>query len=269
MPTTPSNSAFELQNVSVAYPSGLGLDGVDLRIDAGEAVGLVGPSGAGKSTLLRLLNGTLRPTEGRVLVGGVDLTELSTAELRRLRSRLGAVHQDLRLVPNLRVVRNVLLGRIGQLSFFGALRLMMLPSRESVRQVHTLLQRVGIADKLFERTDRLSGGEQQRVAIARALYQEPMALLADEPLASLDPARSRDLLQLLHNLCGEGGITLCTSLHDLDVARDYLPRLVGLRGGRVIFDRPTETLGDEDFHGLYDLHGPDGPRGKAGPGDGG
>ncbi|MCP3960432.1 MAG: phosphonate ABC transporter ATP-binding protein [bacterium] len=247
------SASFRLEKACVRYGSEAAVEEVDLEIEPGEVVGFVGPSGAGKTTLLRLLNGTLRPTSGKVLIGGDDLGSLPVRRLREVRSRIGMVHQDLSLIPNLRVLRNVLIGRLGRLSLLGSARLLFFPPRREVRRVHELLERVGIGEKLYERTDRLSGGQRQRVAIARALYQEPAALLPDEPISSLDPARSRDTMRLLIEVCREGGITLCASLHDLAAARDFLPRLVGLRGGRVVFDRPTTELDDDDFHNLYDL----------------
>ena len=248
-----TGTSFRLSGVSVTFGAEAALSDVDLDVAPGEAVGLVGPSGAGKTTLLRLLNGTLRPTAGTVEIGGEDLSTLSPRQLRALRSRIGTVHQDLSLVPNLRVIRNVLSGRLGRLSLPSALRLLFLPPRREVRRAHEILERVGIAEKLYERTDRLSGGQRQRVAIARALYQEPEALLPDEPISSLDPARALDTMGLLVDICQETGITLCASLHDLAVARELLPRLVGLRHGRIVFDRPTTELTDDDFQGLYDL----------------
>lgn len=248
-----AGASFRLAGASVLYDGTAALRDVDLEIAPGEAVGLVGPSGSGKTTLLRLLNASVRPTSGAVFVDGRDLASLSPRQLRDTRRRLGTIHQDLRLVPNLRVLRNVLAGRLGELSLLASLRLLFLPPRAEVRRAHELLERVGIAEKLFERTDRLSGGQRQRVAIARALYQQPRALLPDEPISSLDPARSRDTMRLLLELSREAGITLCMSLHDLDAARDFLPRLVGLRRGRVVFDRPTAELSDDDFHSLYDL----------------
>lgn len=248
------STGFHLKNASVVFNgNGYALDDVDLAVEPGEAVGLVGPSGAGKTTLLRLLNGTQRPTSGSVRVGDQELPALSVRELRFLRSRIGVIHQDLDLVPNLRVIRNVLAGRLGRLSLLGSLRLLFLPPRSVVRQVYEILDRVGIAEKLYERTDRLSGGQRQRVAIARALYQDPAALLADEPVSSVDPARARDTVRLLTEICRERGLTLFMSLHNLDLAREFLPRLVGLREGRVVFDRPPSELDDSDFHGLYDL----------------
>jgi len=247
------SASFRLQGVTVAYGNHLALDGVDLKIAAGEAVGLVGPSGAGKTTLLRLLNATRCPTRGSVEVGGEDVSRHPLRRLRAVRSRIGVVHQDLSLVPNLRVVRNVLAGRLGQVSFLGGLRLLFVPPRPERRRVYGLLERVGIAEKLYERTDHLSGGQRQRVAIARALYQDPAALLADEPVSSVDPARARDTVALLAEICRERKLTLVMSLHNLELAREFLPRLVGLRGGRVAFDGQSDELEDADFAGLYDL----------------
>ncbi len=247
------SASFRLAGVSVVFDGKAALRDVDLEVAAGEAVGLVGPSGAGKTTLLRLLNGTVRPTAGAVTVDGEDLSGMSMRQLRCLRSCIGTIHQDLSLIPNLRVIRNVLAGRLGRLSLLGAFRLLFLPPRREVRRVHEILERVGIPEKLYQRTDRLSGGQRQRVAIARALYQGPAAMLPDEPISSLDPARGRDTMDLLVRICAEAEITLCASLHDLAVARDLLPRLVGLRHGRVVFDRPTAELDDADFRGLYDL----------------
>jgi phosphonate transport system ATP-binding protein len=250
----PGSAGFDLRGVSVVYGNARpALASVDLEIAPGERVGVVGPSGAGKTTLLRLLNGTLRPATGSVSVGGEDLRDRSLQELRAVRSRIGTVHQDLSLVPNLRVVQNVLAGRIGRLSLLATVRLLFLPPKAEVRRVYEILERVGIAEKLYERTDRLSGGQKQRVAIARALFQEPAALLADEPVSSVDPARARDTVALLTELCRERELTLCMSLHNLELAREFLPRLVGLRHGEVVFDRRTSELDDGDFHALYDL----------------
>ncbi|MFQ5506813.1 MAG: phosphonate ABC transporter ATP-binding protein, partial [Planctomycetota bacterium] len=174
-------------------------------------------------------------------------------ELRALRSSIAFVHQDLSLVPTLRVSQNVIAGKLGRWSWLGSLRAMLFPSRKELARAHEILERVGIPEKLFERTDRVSGGQRQRVAVARALYQDPQALLADEPVSSVDPARARDLVELLTKISMEEELTLCMSLHNLDLAREYFPRLVGMRAGRVVFDRPTEEIGAPDFHALYDL----------------
>jgi len=235
------------------YDGKAAVDGVELAIAAGEAVGIVGPSGAGKTTLLALLAGSMSPSSGEVAVDGRPLAGLSARELRGVRARMGFVHQDLALVPNLRVFQNVLAGSLGRRSFFSSLRAMLRPARAELEEALALLERVGIGDKLFQRTDRLSGGERQRVAIARALFQEPAALFADEPVSSVDPARARDTLELLTGISRERGLTLVVSLHDPGLAREFLPRLVGLREGRVLFDRRTDELRDEHMDELYRL----------------
>jgi phosphonate transport system ATP-binding protein len=248
-----AGASFQLDQVTVEFGPARALDQVGLRVEAGEAVAFIGPSGAGKTTLLRLLNGTVRPSRGALTVNGRALDGLSRTELRRLRSSIGFIHQDLRLVPNIRVLKNVLAGRLGRMSLLGSARAMLAPPRALVAQAHELLARVGIPEKLYQRTDRLSGGQQQRVAIARALFQEPVALLADEPVSSVDPARAWDTVALLTELCRERRLTLCVSLHDLELARRFFPRLVGLRHGRIAFDCTTRTLRPEEFQALYHL----------------
>ncbi len=244
---------FLLERVSVEYGAAHALDRVDLKVRAGEAVGFVGPSGSGKTTLLRLFNGSERPSRGWAHVGGKRLVDLTRRELRQMRSRIGFIHQGHDLVPNLRVSQNVIAGRLGQVGFARSLSLLLFPSRQILREVFDILERVGIPEKLFERTNRLSGGQQQRVALARALFQKPTALIADEPVSSVDPARARDTVELLTRISREEGLTLCMSLHNLELAREFLPRLVGLRDGRVVFDCASEEIGDEQFEALYTL----------------
>jgi phosphonate transport system ATP-binding protein len=245
---------FRVEGLTLHYGSGSpALAGLNLSIAPGEILGLVGPSGAGKTSLLSVLGAALRPDEGRVTIDGQELGRLSSRELRRLRSRLGFIHQDHRLVPNLRVHQNVSAGRLGRLGALASLRQLLSPPRPVLAEIHALLERVGIEEKLYARSDRLSGGERQRVAIARALYQVPGGLLADEPVASVDPARAADTLTLLTALSREGGLTLVASLHDIELARAHFPRLVGLRGGRIVFDRPTAEIADAEFAALYAL----------------
>ncbi|HJO26539.1 MAG TPA: ATP-binding cassette domain-containing protein [Planctomycetota bacterium] len=250
---------FRLEGVGARYDGGPAgspvLEGVDLRIEAGEALALVGPSGAGKTSLLRILNGTLLAHSGGVHIEGADPATLAPRALRRLRARLGFIHQDHALVPNLRVNQNVAAGRLGHRGFLHGLRSILWTGRSDLTEIHGLLERVGIPETLFLRTDTLSGGQQQRVAIARALFQDPVAILADEPVASVDPARARSIIELLVSVAAERGLTLVVSLHDLSLARDLFPRIVGLRSGQVVFDRPTDDLDETAFADLYQLVG--------------
>jgi phosphonate transport system ATP-binding protein len=248
-----AGACFELSGLVVNYGSTKALAGVSLRLDPGDQVALVGPSGSGKTTLLSLLNATVRANGGSILLNDVDLTALSVDEMRQARSRIAFIHQGLNLIPNIRVLHNVLSGRLGRQSFLGSLYTMLLPGRQRIEAVHEILERVGIADKLYEYTHRLSGGQQQRVAIARALYQDCRAILADEPVSSVDPARARDLVVLLTSIARESGLTLVMSLHNLELAQAYFPRLVGLRQGEVAFDAPTADVSSGQLRALYDL----------------
>lgn len=247
------SNVFELDGATVRYGTLEAVSAVALSVEPGERVGLVGPSGAGKTTLLRLMGAAARPTAGRAHAFGQDIAALSPAELRGLRSRIATVPQHLALVPNLRVIRNVLLGRLGRQSLPGSVLAALMPGRGRTLAVHEVLERVGIADKLYQRTDKLSGGQQQRVAVARALYQRPEVLLADEPVSSVDPARARSLVELLDGIAQDGGLTLVMSLHNLELARAFFPRLVGMRAGKVVFDLPADDIREAQFEALYEL----------------
>ena len=257
--TLPKNSDssadvhFRARGVRQQYNGVAAIDGLDVDVRSGEVVALVGPSGAGKTTLLRLLNGSLRPTSGSVEVQGRDLSRLPPKELREIRARIGFVHQDLSLVPNLRVSQNVIAGRLGRRSLLDSFRSMLFPARSDLDRAHEILQRVGIPEKLFERTDTLSGGQQQRVAIARALFQDPKAILADEPVSAVDPARAEDTVKLLSDISRERGLTLLMSLHNIELARRYSTRLLGIRGGKIVFDHGPEEVDEVCSQKLYDL----------------
>lgn len=243
-----------LREVSVTFGNRRALDGVSLTVQPGERVALVGPSGAGKSTLLGLCNGTVAPTAGRVEVLGADPVRASSAELRALRARIGTVHQRLNLVGPLRVVHNVNAGRLGRWSRWRSLYSLLRPLE--VDQARAALGRMGIAEHLHARTDRLSGGEQQRVALARLLVQDPEVVLADEPVSSLDPARAEEVMGLLSGLLHGQGTprrTLLVSLHDFDLALRHCDRIVGLRQGRVVLDAPVGKVDERIRARLYDL----------------
>jgi phosphonate transport system ATP-binding protein len=191
------------------------------------------------------------PTCGRVLALGQHLAAVPARSLRAVQCRIGTIHQQFDLVEQLRVVNNVNAGRLGTWPFWKAALSLVRP--REVDQVHRALERVGIADKLYARTGDLSGGEQQRVAIARVLVQRPAAILADEPVASLDPARGREIVNLLHDVSTETGTTLLASLHDVDIALDRFERVVGVRHGRIVFDTTPDLLEGRDIDSLYDL----------------
>ena len=244
---------LELADIHRSFGAVKALSEINLQIHKGERVALIGASGSGKTTLLRLLGAQLAPDRGEIRVLGRDPLALGESGLRELRSRLGYMPQDLGLVPNLRVLQNVVAGRCGRRSILGTLRDLILPALGVRRRIHALLERVGIEEKMYDRVDTLSGGQQQRVAVARALFQEPVALLADEPVSAVDPARARDVLDLLVRLCEEEGLTLLVSMHQLELAQDYFPRVVGLKAGRIVFDGEGSSLREEEMADLFQL----------------
>lgn len=243
---------FEVVDVSKRYGDVVALSSTSFAIARGETVALVGPSGSGKTTLLQMLAGTLQPDAGAVSIGGRPLASVTS---RRERARLvGMMYQQHDIVSNLSVIHNVLAGRLGE---WGLLRstLSLMSPRETPR-ARAALERVGIADKLYERASRLSGGEQQRVALARLLVQNPQAILADEPVSSVDPARARDVIQLLVNIAQDSDRTLVVSLHSASLALDFFDRVIAVRAGQVIFDQPASAVLEDDLTRLYALDSP-------------
>ncbi len=243
------NPILELKNVNKQFHNSVSLQEINLQIFSGEKVALVGSSGAGKSTLISLLNGTIRPTYGEVWVLGRNLARLKPHSVRQLQCQIGTIYQQFYLVDNLQVIHNVNAGHLGRWSFWRAAISLLFP--RDVKTAVWALQQVGIVEKLYQRCDRLSGGQQQRVAIARVLVQDPVIILADEPIASLDPELSREIMQLLGQMCEELGKTLVVSLHDFEMARRYCGRIVGLREGRVLFDCAAEAVSLEMVDELY------------------
>jgi len=244
---------FSVSELSLRFADTTALDSLSLDVQQGEVVGILGPSGSGKSSLLALLNGVYLPTEGTVHSLGEDFSRLDKATLKALRSRIGWIPQDYSLVPNLRVLQNVLMGRMGRQSTWQSVRSFLFPRSKEKEKVYELLRQVGIPEKIFQRTDTLSGGQQQRVALARCLYQKPKAILADEPLSSIDPSRAADLMNLLLKICQESKITLLVTLHDIELARQYFPRLVALREGRLVFDGLAKDLTDKVVDEIFKL----------------
>jgi phosphonate transport system ATP-binding protein len=211
---------------------------VKLEAKRGECLALTGPSGSGKTTLLRTINGQIRPPSGRIIFDGEDLASLTSHARRRARQKIAFVPQKHDLVEPLKVHRNVMAGALGRWSQLRALRYLFVATKEELAEALVALEAVGLGDKLHESTAALSGGEQQRVAIARALVQAPKLLLADEPVASLDPKTANEVLTLLTNLARSRGVTLICSLHQPDLASRYFDRIMTVRGGRLVEELP-------------------------------
>lgn len=240
---------FQLEDAGKQYGDLVALAPLSLRINRGETVALVGPSGSGKTTLLQLLAGALEPDSGQVNVDGRPFGQITS---RKERSRLvGMMYQQHDIVLNLGVVHNVLAGRLGEWGLLRSVFSLLAP--RDVERAHAALDRVGIADKLYERTAHLSGGEQQRVALARLLVQDPRAILADEPVSSIDPARAQDLIQLLVGIARDGDRTLVVSLHSAPLALNHFDRIIALRAGQIAFDLPASEVGPDDLAALYAL----------------
>lgn len=241
---------YTLDRVRKTYPNGLtALHALDLRIAPGERVALIGPSGAGKTTLFRLLNCTLRPSAGTLTIDGVESTHLYGKRLRLLRRQIGTIYQQHNLVPRLRVMHNVLAGHLGRWSTWRSFVSLLRPLE--LETAAAALQHVGLSEKIFQRTDHLSGGEQQRVAIARTLVQDPAVILADEPVASLDPALSASIVRLLTELAIQGQKTLLVSLHSVHLALDYFPRILALQHGRLVYDGSPRDFSQTAMHELF------------------
>jgi phosphonate transport system ATP-binding protein len=234
--------------LEVSYPGGTrALKPCSVAFAPGAFTVLLGASGAGKSTLLRALNGLVTPTGGRVVVDGIgDLT--TRRHLQAHRRRTGMVFQQHQLIGRANVLTNVLTGRLG---YHSGLRTLLPPARSEKTMALEAIERVGLIDYALRRADQLSGGQQQRVGIARALVQKPTLILADEPVASLDPATAERVLSLLHGICKSDGIAAIVSLHQLDFARRYSDRIVALAQGAVVFDGPASRLGKAEVAKIY------------------
>jgi phosphonate transport system ATP-binding protein len=241
-------SLITVKDATLRYGVTPALSGVSLSLNPGEKVALIGPSGSGKTTLLRLLGLQEKPTSGNVATLGCDLAGNCATSIRETRSKIGMLPQDLGLVANLRVIQNIILGRSGTRNFLRTCRDLLFPSKTDRDEIFATLERLDIAEKIYDRTDSLSGGQRQRVALARTLFQHAEILLADEPLSAVDPARGRDVLKLLTALCDDAGLTLIVSLHQVELAREFFPRIIGLKEGQIAFDgTPT----DDEISDLY------------------
>lgn len=244
-------SSIFVRGVTKRFPNGFeALKGIDAEIRQGSFTVVLGPSGAGKSTLLRLMNGLESPTHGEVRIGEEIV---DTHKLRRIRSKVAMVFQQFNLVDRLSVVTNVLTGRLAQRSWVGSV--FYLFRKEDMGIVQKALARVGLTDKAWNRADKLSGGQQQRVGIARALAQQPKVILADEPVASLDPVSSEEIMALLREICDRDGITVVVNLHQVELARRFADRIIGMNGGRIVFDGGPEQMTQSVLRTIYQREG--------------
>src|SRR5713226_6405152 len=251
-----------IKDLVKTYPSGTrALDGISLDVQRGEFVVLIGLSGSGKSTLLRCINRLVDPTSGTVTFDGIDVTAADRVAMRHVRRRIGMIFQQFNLVRRSSVFSNVLAGRLGYTSTWRTIASRPTPS--DVAAAFENLGRVGIADRAFGRADALSGGQQQRVGIARALMQKPELMLADEPVASLDPATSHSVMKYLEEINKKDGITVVCSLHFLSLARRYGTRVIALKGGKFAFDGHPANIDERRFK---DIYGEDAEEVEIGPG---
>ena len=252
LPGAGSAAPLVLADVGKIYGDVPALSDVSFSIPAGAFVVLLGPSGAGKSTIFRCVTGLTQPDTGSIDVAGAKINTLSGRPLREARRNIGLIFQQFNLIGRLTAIKNVLGGRLGHaLAWRVILRLF---ARQDRQLALANLDRVGLLDKAYQRADSLSGGQQQRVAIARVLTQESQIILADEPVSSLDPDSSETVLGILKGISRERGIAVLCSLHQVDLAKRYADRIIGLRGGRIVYDGPAEGLTDQALDLIYRRH---------------
>jgi phosphonate transport system ATP-binding protein len=240
---------IKIQSLTKRFGSSTAVDRASILIDRPQMIGVIGRSGAGKSTLLRMINRLTEATSGEIVVDGVDIRALRGKALRQWRRDCAMIFQQFNLAPRLDVVTNVMLGRV---SDHGALRSMfnVFPD-EDIRDAVRTLERLGIAEHAMKRAEALSGGQQQRVAIARALMQRPKMVLADEPIASLDPMNAQAVMDALRAIHESDGLTVICNLHTLDTARRYCDRVIGMRDGRIVFDGAASQLTESAAREIY------------------
>ncbi|MCB9135486.1 MAG: phosphonate ABC transporter ATP-binding protein [Anaerolineales bacterium] len=241
---------LEVKNLTKIYDGGVkALDSVSFDVPDGQFLAVIGLSGSGKSTLLRCINRLIEPTSGQIYWNGEQVTSASPDELRRYRRKIGMVFQHFNLVHRSKVITNVLAGRLGYVN--PAWSLINRFPKQDIEKAVQQLDRVGIADKAYQRADELSGGQQQRVGIARALMQDPEMILADEPVASLDPVLAHSIMKHLEDINKKDGVTVLCSLHFLDLVHRYADRVIALNKGKLMFDGLPKEIDDQKFKDIY------------------
>lgn len=241
---------LEIKNLTKVYDGGTqALTDVSFSVKPGEFLAVIGLSGSGKSTLLRCINRLIEPTEGQIIWNGEDITAASQDEMLRIRRKIGMIFQHFNLVSRSKVITNVLAGRLGYVN--PAMSLLNRFPKSDRDMAIKQMDRVSIADQAYKRADELSGGQQQRVGIARAMVQEPDIILADEPVASLDPVLAHSIMQYLETINQEDGVMVLCSLHFLDLVHRYADRAIALNDGKLMFDGPPHDIDDEKFKEIY------------------
>ena len=241
---------LEIKNLTKVYDGNVqALHNVSFNVKQGEFLAVIGLSGSGKSTLLRCINRLVEPTEGQIIWDGEDVTKAGPDDLRRFRRQIGMIFQHFNLVERSKVLTNVLAGRLGYTN--PAMSLVNRFSKKDIEMAYRQLERVGIREQANKRADELSGGQQQRVSIARAMMQNPRIILADEPVASLDPVLAHSIMQYLEKINKEDGVTIICSLHFLDLVHRYANRAIALNAGELMFDGTPKEIDDEKFKDIY------------------
>ncbi len=244
------NRSLRVENLVKEYVPGKPiLKDISFEVKGRSSVAIIGPSGTGKSTLIRCVNKLIPPTGGNVYVSGENITNLNGAELRKARRKIGMVFQEFNLVERLSVMENVLCGRLGYVAPWRAW-LRKYPQTD-INQAFELLDAIGLVDFARQRADSLSGGQRQRVGIARAIMQEPHVLLADEPTSSLDPKTSVEIMELLLNLSKAHGIPLIINIHDVELAKRFTSRVIGMSQGYIVYDGPSAELSQDNLKEIY------------------
>ena len=241
---------ISFKHVTKIYPNGVkGLSDINLDIEQGEFVAIIGLSGAGKSTLIRTINRMIDVTEGQLTVDGTDVMTLSGKSLRKFRRKIGMIFQSFNLVTRSTAVKNVMTSMVPDMGFFRVL--LGLFTKEQKMKALESLDKVGILDKAYTRCDQLSGGQQQRVALARTLCQDPTIILADEPVAALDPVTAHQVMSDFKRINEELNISILINIHHVDLALKYATRVIGIRAGEIVYDGPTDTVTQEVLDAIY------------------
>lgn len=242
-----NKNILSINKITKKFNDTLALDNININIEKGEIVALIGPSGSGKSTLMNLITGTVKPDSGEILVDNSEISKFSNKEFAK---KVGMLRQQFDLVENINVIHNVLIGRFNEWGFWKSFISLFKP--QDIEYAQTALKKIGMEDKIFEPTSELSGGQQQRVAIARLLVQNPLLILADEPVSSLDPVNARNVLSLITELAKNEQKTLVASMHSVEFSKEFFERIIGMKYGKIIFDDKVENITDEMIKKLYE-----------------